>query len=64
MASCSSWFVDGTFKAASNTLFTQIFFLLGLTEMCKTVPCLFGLLKVEVEVEGRDEKGLISAFHS
>jgi hypothetical protein len=44
MATCSSWFVDGTFKAASNTLFTQIFFLLGLKEMGKAVPCLFGLL--------------------
>jgi hypothetical protein len=44
MASCSSWFVDRTFKVASNTMFTQIFFLLGLTEMGKAVPCLFGLL--------------------
>ncbi len=43
MASCPSWFVDGTFKAAFNTLFTQIF-LLGLTDMGKAVPCLSGLL--------------------
>ncbi len=44
MDSSSSWFVIRIFKAASNTLFTETFFLLGLTEMGRAVPCLFGLL--------------------
>jgi hypothetical protein len=36
--------VDGTFKAASCTLFTQIVFVVGLTALGKAIPCLFGLL--------------------
>jgi hypothetical protein len=44
LSGCSSWYVDGTFKAASNTLFSQIVFVVGLTDLGKAVPCLFGLL--------------------
>ncbi len=36
--------MDGTFKAASCTLFTQIVFVVGLTALGKAIPCLFGLL--------------------
>ncbi len=44
LAGCDSWFVDGTFKAAAQTLFHQILFVVGLTGMGKAVPCLFALL--------------------
>ncbi len=44
LSACTSWYADGTFKAASNTLFTQIVFVVGLTALGKAIPCLFGLL--------------------
>ncbi len=33
LASCPSWYVDGTFKAADHTIFTQLVFVVGLTRM-------------------------------
>jgi hypothetical protein len=44
LASCTSWYVDGTFKPANETLFAQIVFVVGLTAMGKAVPCVFSLL--------------------
>ena len=44
LAGCKTWFVDGTFKSAANTLFTQVVFIVGLTAMDKAVPCGFALL--------------------
>jgi hypothetical protein len=44
LAGCKSWYIDGTFKSAENTLFSQIVFLIGLTNMEKAVPCVFALL--------------------
>ncbi len=46
LSGCTSWYwyVDGTFRAASCTLFTQIVFVVGLTALGKAIPCLFGLL--------------------
>ncbi len=31
LAGCSSWYVDGTFKSAGGTLFTQILLVIGLS---------------------------------
>jgi hypothetical protein len=44
LAGCSSWYVDGTFKPATETLFSQIVFVVGLTGMGKAIPCVFALL--------------------
>jgi hypothetical protein len=44
LAGCKSWYIDGTFKSADKTLFIQIVFLIGLTNMVKAVPCIFALL--------------------
>jgi hypothetical protein len=44
LAGCKSWYVDGTFKPAVNTLFSQVVFIVGLTGMDKAVPCAFALL--------------------
>jgi hypothetical protein len=44
LASCETWYIDGTFKAAKNTLITQVNFIMGLTGMDKAIPCAFALL--------------------
>jgi hypothetical protein len=44
LASCETWYIDGTFKAAENTLFSQVVFIVGLTGMDKAIPCAFALL--------------------
>jgi len=44
LASCSSWNVDGTFKPAKSTLFSQIVFVIGQTATGRSVPCGFALL--------------------
>ena len=33
LARCPSWYVDGTFKAADHTIFTQLVYFVGLTRM-------------------------------
>jgi hypothetical protein len=44
LASCPSWNVDGTFKPAKSTLFSQIVFVIGQTVTGRSVPCGFALL--------------------
>jgi hypothetical protein len=44
LANCSHWYVDGTFKSAASTLFSQIVFIVGLNGLGKAVPCAFALL--------------------
>ena len=44
LATCPVWFVDGTFKAVEQTLFKQIVFIIGMTEMGQAVTCGFALL--------------------
>jgi hypothetical protein len=44
LSGCCSWYVDGTFKPASETHFYQIVFMVGLTGLGKAVPCLYALL--------------------
>lgn len=44
LASCKTAYTDGTFKAVTNTFFTQLYLVIGLTEMGKAVPCAFCLL--------------------
>jgi hypothetical protein len=44
LAGCCSWYVDGTFEPASKTYFYQIVFVVGLSGLEKSVPCLYTLL--------------------
>jgi hypothetical protein len=44
LAGCSTWYIDGTFKSAGGTLFTQILLVIGLSPTGKAVPCTFALL--------------------
>ncbi len=44
LAGCKSWYIDGIFKSADYTLFSQIVFLIGLTNMEKAMLCVFALL--------------------
>jgi hypothetical protein len=43
LANCSHWYVDGTFKSAAHTLFSQIVFIVGLNDLGKVVPDAFAL---------------------
>jgi hypothetical protein len=44
LTSCETWYIDGTFKAAVNTLLTQVVFIMDLTGMDRAIPCAFALL--------------------
>ncbi len=43
-ANCSNWYVDGTFKSAASTLFSQIVFIVELNGLGKSFPYAFALL--------------------
>lgn len=44
LTTSTQWYVDGTFKSASCTLFKQVLMILVKTGTGKVVPALFGLL--------------------
>jgi hypothetical protein len=44
LANWNDWYLDGTFKSAASTLFSQIVFIVGLSPLGKAAPCAFSLL--------------------
>jgi len=44
LAKSEVWYTDGTFKAISGTIFSQVFMVLGQSAVGKVVPCVFALL--------------------